>query len=51
MLINTVLVLIDYLLIGKIESDGYKKGYSDGYNARPPKRKMAGFDIIKRIHP
>lgn len=44
-LINTILVLIVYLLIGKIENDSYKKGYSDGYNARPPQKNMVGFDI------
>lgn len=47
MLINTLLVLIVYRLISIIENEGYKKGYSDGYNARPPKRNVAGFDIKK----
>ena len=39
-LINVVLIFLAYLLIGKIEDIGYRKGYQDGAANRPPRVKI-----------
>lgn len=39
-LINVVLIFLAYLLIGKIEDIGYRKGYQDGATSRPPRVKI-----------
>ncbi|MEZ3576811.1 MAG: hypothetical protein K1W01_04890 [Muribaculaceae bacterium] len=39
-LINVVLIFLAYLLIGKVEDIGYRKGYQDGAANRPPKVKI-----------
>lgn len=39
-LINVVLIFLAYLLIGKIEDIGYRKGYQDGADSRPPRVKI-----------
>lgn len=39
-LINVVLIFLAYLLIGKIEDIGYRKGYQDGAASRPPRIKI-----------
>lgn len=39
-LINVVLIFLAYLLIGKIEDMGYRKGYQDGAASRPPRIKI-----------
>lgn len=38
--INVVLIFLAYLLIGKIEDIGYRKGYQDGAASRPPRVKI-----------
>lgn len=43
-LINVVLIFLAYLLIGKVEDIGYRKGYQDGAASRPPRIKI-GFKI------
>lgn len=43
-LINVVLIFLAYLLIGKVEDMGYRKGYQDGAACRPPKVKI-GFKV------
>lgn len=40
LLINLVLFLLAYLLIGKIEDIGYRKGYQDGISSKPPRIKI-----------
>ena len=40
LLINVVLFLLAYLLIGKIEDMGYRKGYQDGIASKPPRIKI-----------
>lgn len=37
LLINLVLFLLAYLLIGKIEDIGYRKGYQDRAANKPPR--------------
>lgn len=39
-LINVVLIFLAYLLIGKIEDIGYRKGYQDGAASRSPRIKI-----------
>lgn len=39
-LINVVLIFLAYLLIGKVEDIGYRKGYQDGSTNRPPRVKI-----------
>lgn len=39
-LINVVLIFLAYLLIGKVEDIGYRKGYQDGAADRPPRVKI-----------
>lgn len=39
-LINVVLIFLAYLLIGKIEDIGYRKGYQDGAVGRLPRIKI-----------
>ena len=39
-LINVVLIFLAYLLIGKIEDIGYRKGYQDGAANRPSRVKI-----------
>lgn len=39
-LINIVLIFLAYLLIGKIEDIGYRKGCQDGAASRPPRIKI-----------
>lgn len=39
-LINLVLIFLAYLLIGKVEDIGYRKGYQDGAANRPPRVKI-----------
>ncbi len=39
-LINVVLIFLAYLIIGKVEDIGYRKGYQDGAANRPPKVKI-----------
>lgn len=39
-LANLVLILFAYLLIGKVEDIGYRKGYQDGAADRPPRVKI-----------
>lgn len=39
-LINLVLTFLAYLLIGKVEDIGYRKGYQDGAANRPPRVKI-----------
>ena len=39
-LINGVLIFLAYLLIGKVEDIGYRKGYQDGAASRPPRVKI-----------
>lgn len=39
-LINVVLIFLAYLLIGKVEAIGYRKGYQDAAASRPPKIKI-----------
>lgn len=39
LLINIVLFSLAYLLIGKIEDIGYRKGYQDGAASKPPRIK------------
>lgn len=40
LLINIVLFSLAYLLIGKIEDIGYRKGYQDGAASRPLRIKI-----------
>lgn len=39
-LINGVLILLVYILIGKVEDIGYRKGYQDGAASKPPRVKI-----------
>lgn len=39
-LINVVLIFLAYLLIGKVEDIGYRKGYQDGTDNKPPRVKI-----------
>ena len=39
-LVNLVLIFLAYLLIGKVEDIGYRKGYQDGAANRPPRVKI-----------
>lgn len=39
-LVNIVLILLAYLLIGKVEDIGYRKGYQDGMASKPPRVKI-----------
>lgn len=39
-LINVVLIFLAYLLIGKVENIGYRKGYQDGAVSRSPRVKI-----------
>lgn len=39
-LINVVLIFLAYLLIGKVEDIGYRKGYQDGASNKPPRIKI-----------
>lgn len=39
-LINVVLIFLAYLLIGKVEDIGYRKGYQDGAASRLPRIKI-----------
>ena len=39
-LINLALIFLAYLLIGKVENIGYRKGYQDGAADRPPRVKI-----------
>ncbi len=39
-LINVVLIFLAYLLIGKVEDIGYRKGYQDGVASKPPRVKI-----------
>lgn len=39
-LINVVLIFLAYLLIGKVEDIGYRKGYRDAAASRPPRIKI-----------
>lgn len=39
-LINVVLIFLAYLLIGKVEDIGYRKGYQDGTANKPPRVKI-----------
>ena len=46
-LVNLVLIFLAYLLIGKVEDIGYRKGYQDGAANRPPRVKI-GFKTIQK---
>lgn len=39
-IVNLVLIFLAYLLIGKVEDIGYRKGYQDGAANRPPRVKI-----------
>ena len=39
-LINGTLIFILYILIGKVEDIGYRKGYQDGAASKPPRIKI-----------
>lgn len=39
-LVNLVLIFLAYLLIGKVEDIGYRKGYQDGVASKPPRVKI-----------